>query len=98
MHEIRRAPVSSSGRPPIPAGARLGAAVLALGLLYDLAGHGFSAGAPPGTSASQTPLGQHAAHVIVLIGMVVVLAAIVRDGLRNHGPLRPEGSAPHAVR
>jgi hypothetical protein len=34
----------------------------------------------------------------VLIGMVIILAAIVLDGVRHNGRLRPEGSSPDAVR
>ncbi len=79
----------------LPGGVRLGAGAVVIGALYDLVEHGF-AGALP--TAGQTPLGQHLAHLIVLIGMVIILAAIVLDGVRHNGRSRPEGSAPDAVR
>jgi hypothetical protein len=82
-------------RYALPRGVRLGAVGVAIGALYDLAEHGF-AGAT--SLAGHTPLGQHLAHLIVLIGMVIILAAIVLDGVRHNGRLRPEGSSPDAVR
>ncbi len=79
----------------LPAAARLGAAAIVSGVLLDLAEH--SLAAAPGVAG--TTSGQHAAHLVVLIGMVLVLLAIVRDGISRTGrPSRQEGRATHAVR
>lgn len=83
-----------SRRPP--PGVLAGAMTLAFGLLYDLIEHGFVVGASH--QAGGPSGGQHMAHLIVLAGMVLVLAAIVRDGVHNNGRTRPEGSPSHAIR
>lgn len=72
----------------IPAGARLGAITIALGLVLDVAEHGFAVSGPRPVGEGSS-LGEHAAHLVVLAGMVLILAAIVRDGVRNHGRGRP---------
>ena len=43
--------------------------------------------------------GEHGAHLVVLVGMVLILVGVVADGVasaRRHG--RPEGSPRNAVR
>jgi hypothetical protein len=95
---IARPATPLSGQTRIPSGVRLGGATIAFGLLFDLAEHSFAAATPVTGSAADMTLGQHAAHLIVLIGMVIILAAIVRDGIRTSGRTRPEGSARHAIR
>ncbi len=95
---VTRPDTRIAGQTPIPSGVRLGGATIAFGLLFDLAEHSFAAVAPVGGSAGDMSLGQHAAHLIVLIGMVIILAAIVRDGLHSSGRTRPEGSTTHAIR
>jgi len=78
----------------IPIVTRLGAVTIAFGLLFDLSEHSFAAAGPSGF----TP-GEHAAHLVVLIGMVLALAGIVADGVRHAGrPPRPERSPRHALR
>lgn len=82
---------------PLPALSRLGFASIAFGLLLDLNEHVFSGHHHP-APAGFGP-GEHLAHLVVLIGMVVVLAGIVAGGVRNTGrPVRPEGSPRNAVR
>jgi hypothetical protein len=45
------------------------------------------------------PVGEHAAHLVVLIGMVLVLAGIVADGVRTQRrQVRLEGSSRDATR
>lgn len=64
-------------RPPFPTLARLGLAVMAFGLLLDLAEHAFVSSIDEPLVAGFS-LSEHAAHLVVLVGMVVVLAGIVR--------------------
>jgi len=95
---VARPAARIAGQTPIPSGVRLGGATIAFGLLFDLAEHSFAAIAPVAGAAGDKTLGQHAAHLIVLIGMVIILAAIVRDGFHSSGRMRPEGSTTHAIR
>jgi hypothetical protein len=72
---------------------------MGFGALLDFAEHGFVSHASDVVVAG-FPLAEHAAHLIVLMGMIAVLAGIVVDGVRlNHrrNP-RHERSAPHAHR
>ena len=80
--------------PPVPSFAKLGAAIMMLGLLADVAMHTVASGLHDGFTA-----GEHLAHFVVLIGMVVTIVGIVADGSRRQGrAARPEGSPRHAVR
>jgi hypothetical protein len=75
---------------------KLGAATIAFGLVYDLAEHSF--GVSPTTGSPFGP-GEHLAHLIVLVGMVILLVGVIADGIRTAGRLdRPEGSTRDAVR
>ena len=84
-----------SSRQGIPSGVRFGAFTIVFGLVLDLSEHSFAAASGGGFTT-----GQHTAHFVVLLGMVLILGAIVRDGVRGHGPNGPhqEGSARDAVR
>jgi hypothetical protein len=84
-----------ASEPRVPAGVRPGMAMIAFGLLLDVSEHSFVAQAPG--AGAITP-GQHGAHLVVLLGMVLILGAIVRDGVQGHGRCRPEGSPHDAVR
>jgi hypothetical protein len=79
----------------IPGLTRAGAATIAFGLVFDLSEHSFAtAGASAGFS-----IGEHAAHLVVLVGMVLGLVGIIADGVRHPGRVdRPEGSDPRAIR
>ena len=68
-------------RRPLPRMTRAGLLVMGFGALYDLAEHGFVSHAADITVAG-FPLAEHAAHLTVLLGMVLVLAGIVADGIR----------------
>ena len=86
---------SPSPHRPIPGLTKLGAATIAFGLVFDLSEHSFAAAA---TSTGFT-LGEHAAHLVVLVGMILGLAGVIADGVRHPGPpARSEGSDPRAVR
>jgi len=83
-----------NSRQSIPSGVRLGAFTIVFGLVLDLSEHSFAAASGGGFTT-----GQHTAHFVVLLGMVLILGAIVRDGVQGHGRHRPtEGSARDAVR
>ena len=82
--------------PPVPALAKLGAATIAFGLLDDLVEHSMGSAARAATDGFA--IGEHLAHLVVLIGMVLVLAGVIADGVRHSGRSRPEGSPRDAVR
>lgn len=87
-----------TGGHAVPGLAKAGALAVAAGLLIDIAAHtvlhpehdAVIGGLPPG---------EHLAHLVVVIGMVLVLAGIVADGARSQRRhVRQEGSVRHAVR
>lgn len=85
-------------RPPFPGLARLGIAVMAFGLLLDLVEHGFASHVDERTVAG-FPLSEHLAHLVVLVGMILVLVGIVRAGMRVSARRSPQDrSFSHAVR
>jgi len=94
-------------RRPLPRLTRAGLWVIGFGALFDLSEHGFISHANDVVIAG-FPLAEHAAHLIVLIGMVAVLAGIVADGIRTSSgrstrpeigrSTRPGRSAPDAHR
>ena len=91
-------PVSVAARPPFPGLARFGMAVMAFGLLLDLVEHDLVSHVNE-RSVAGFPLTEHAAHLVVLIGMVLVLAGIVRAGIRIGRPTIQQNRSPrHAVR
>ena len=73
--------------------------MIGFGALFDLSEHGFVSHANDIVIAG-FPLAEHAAHLVVLVGMVAVLVGIVVDGVRlNRGRTpRPERSDSHAHR
>lgn len=91
------APTPASARHAVPAISKLGALVIAFGLLADVVEHDFVAHVnDPRIGAF--PLGEHFAHLIVLVGMVLVLVGIVADGLQMQRRLDRQEGAPHAIR
>ena len=88
---------SLSGGLAVPCLAKGGFATIAFGLVFDLSEHSVQSAtrqAPTGFS-----LGEHAAHLVILIGMVVVLAGVIADGIHSAGRLsRQERSPRNAVR
>lgn len=67
--------------PPFPVLARFGVVLLAFGLLLDFVEHDLVSHVNERTVAG-FPLSEHAAHLVVLIGMVLVIGGIVRAGMR----------------
>jgi hypothetical protein len=89
---------SLTGGLPVPRVAKAGAAVMAAGLFLDLLAHTVLHSMHDVLIGS-FPVGEHLAHLVVVIGMALVLAGIVADGIRSQRRLvRQEGTARHAVR
>ena len=84
---------------PLPGPTKVGLAVIAVGLLLDLTEHGFVSHANDVVVAG-FPFAEHAAHLVVIVGMVLVLAGVVADGVRIHRSRAecPERSPRHAHR
>ena len=57
---------------------RLGFAIVVFGVLLDVVGHGVGDPASAGLG-----------HVVVIVGMVLSLAGVVVDGVRQPRPTRP---------
>jgi hypothetical protein len=89
---------SATGGLAVPLLAKVGASAMAAGLLLDLAAHTVVHSVHD-VLIGDFPLGEHLAHLVVVIGMVLVLAGIVADGIRSsRRQVRQEGSLRHAVR
>jgi hypothetical protein len=85
-------------QPPVPVLTKLGAVTIVIGLVFDLVEHTLVPHIHDAVVAG-VPVGEHAAHLVVLIGMVLVLGGIVADGVRISRRLdRQEGSPRNAVR
>jgi len=69
---------------PLPATTRLGLAVIASGLVFDFVQHDLVSHTAE-TVVAGFPIGEHLAHLVVLLGMVLVIGGIVRDGIRAAG-------------
>ena len=79
----------------IPGLTKAGAATIAFGLVFDLSEHSFAAA----QTTAGFSLGEHAAHLVVLVGMVLGLVGVIADGVRHPGRVdRPEGRDPRAIR
>ena len=78
---------------PLPRLTKAGLGVMGFGFLFDLAEHGFVSHAND-LVVGGFPLAEHAAHLVVLVGMLAVIAGIVVDGIRDQpwpdGPARKE--------
>jgi hypothetical protein len=91
------ASLEPADRRSIPGLSKLGAVVIAFGLLFDLVEHDLSHVGEPRIGAF--PVAEHLAHLVVLVGMVLVLVGIVADGIRQERRRRrPEGVSRHALR
>lgn len=87
-----------TGGLSVPRAAKAGAVVIALGLGLDLVAHTILHSIHDELIGA-FPLQEHFAHLVVLVGMVVVLAGIVADGMHARRRfVRQEGSDSHAVR
>ena len=82
----------------VPPLAKAGTATTAIGLLADVVEHTLVPHAHDAMVAG-FPVGEHTAHLVVFIGMVLALAGIVADGARPQGRHdRQKGSPRDAVR
>ena len=87
-----------TGGLTVPRLARIGAVVIVVGLGFDLTVHTVLHSVHDQLIGA-FPLQEHFAHLVVLVGMVLVLAGIVSDGTRSaRRPVRQEGSPRHALR
>ena len=87
-----------TGGQTIPRLAKVGAMVIVLGLGLDLTVHTVLHSLHEQLIGA-FPLREHFAHLVVLLGMVLVLAGIVADGIRStRRPVRQEGTSRHALR
>ena len=94
----RRPVEPGGGAQTVPGLAKAGALVVAVGLLVDLAVHTVLHPVHDELIGA-FPLGEHLAHLVVVLGMVLLLAGIVADGVRAQRRLvRQEGTVRHAVR
>jgi len=69
-------------RQRLPSLSVLGLAAMALGIVGDVVEHTLISHRGEFVMA-RFPLGQHIAHLTVVVGMVVILAGIVIDGVRS---------------
>lgn len=68
---------------------RAGVVAFVIGLVVDLVGHAW------------LPMLEHDAHVVVVVGMALILAGVVVDGVRRQSPAPHPATGkevPHAVR
>jgi hypothetical protein len=87
-----------TGGQSVPWLAKAGAIVIALGLAFDTAAHTVLHDIHDELIGS-FPIGEHLSHLVVVVGMVLVLAGIVADGIRSQRRLaRQEGTARNAIR
>lgn len=95
----RSSPVERlTGGLTVPWLAKVGAVVIVLGLLADVVEHAFVSHSYD-QFVGAFPLQEHAAHLVVLVGMVLVLAGIVADGVRSaRRRTRQEGKIRNAIR
>jgi hypothetical protein len=93
----RRTRTALTGGLRVPTLSKAGAVVIAIGLHADLVEHAFVF---PSQAAGQFPPGEHLTHLVILVGMVLLLAGVIADGMRTGRGrrTRPEGSALDAVR
>lgn len=99
---VRRLPsqllTSATGGQRVPVLAKAGAIVIVLGLIADLVEHTLIHHDHEDLLGA-FPIGEHAAHLVVLVGMVLVLVGVVVDGIRSQRRFgRQEGSTRDAVR
>jgi hypothetical protein len=89
---------AATGGLTVPRLAKIGAVVIVVGLGFDLTVHTVLHSIHDQLIGA-FPLQEHFAHLVVLLGMVLVLAGIVADGTRSTRRLvRQEGNPRHAHR
>jgi len=86
-----------TGGLAVPRLARIGFAMIAFGMVFDLSEHSFAL--PSRSASTGFSIGEHAAHLVVLIGMVVLLVGVIADGIHTARRLdRQQRSPRDAVR
>ena len=89
---------AATGGLPVPLLVKAGATVIGAGMLFDLVAHTVLHSVHDELIGG-FPLGEHFAHLTVVVGMALVLAGIVADGIRSQRrQVRQEGTVRHAVR
>ena len=89
---------SATGGLAVPLLAKVGAAVIAVGLFADLVVHTLVHHVHEELQGG-FPIDEHLAHLVVVLGMVLVLAGVVADGIRQQRrPVRQEGTHRDAIR
>ena len=89
---------SVTGGLPVPPLAKVGALVIAIGLLADTVVHALIHHVHDEVQAG-FPVDEHLAHLVVVVGMVLVLAGVIADGVRTQRRLvRQEGTTRDAIR
>ena len=97
-NSLTRLARSATAGLAVPFLAKVGAIVIASGLGLDLFEHILGHDVHDALIGA-FPLGEHLAHLVVVIGMVVVLAGVIGDGLQQQRRFaRLEGSSSHAIR
>ncbi len=91
----------STTRPPLV--SILGMAVIGAGLVVDLVVHLTLPAVSHHHAHASFSLSEHAAHLVVMVGMALTLAGVVIDGARRHIqrrelPVPTERSDSHAHR
>lgn len=91
-------PSSLAGGLRVPRLAKAGALTILVGLLADVVEHTLVPHLHDAMVAG-FPVGEHAAHLVVFVGMALVLGGIVAGGARPRGRLdRQQGSSRDADR
>ena len=79
---VSRLLATATGGQAVPRLAKAGGLVIAAGLAFDLAAHTFLHPIHDALLGA-FPLQEHVAHLVVIVGMVLVLAGVVADGVRS---------------
>jgi hypothetical protein len=66
-------------KQPLPSPSKVGLVVMTFGFLFDLVEHTLVVHSAEPTIGA-FPLSEHAAHLVVIVGMVLVLAGVVLQG------------------
>jgi hypothetical protein len=83
----------------IPRVSRIGLLVIASGLVLDTIVHVFLTPAGSDVVVAGFSVPEHAAHFVVLVGMILVIGGVMADGARLSLPRKNEGEGEeHAIR
>jgi hypothetical protein len=74
--------LAATAGQPLPGLTKVGAVTIVIGLLADITEHSVVTHVHDAVVGG-FPAGEHAAHLVVFIGMVLVLVGIVADGTRS---------------